>query len=115
MKRLACVLGLGIALAAGGCGGGGMEGIPKQFPGTYKVMIASGGKTDADTMSISEGINSTALLDFVYGISQIRALVIVPTKLNIVPQTLHVSHSGGASSDGGAGGAVVYQITGTKI
>ncbi len=110
--------------------------------GNYSITITANGKSDGDTVTINRGSDNYVLLNFVFGISQVRCAVGGSGSLTLPRQVLHVSHSTGVAdgmatgtgkidaegkieleidlmtpgigpSDGGAG-PVVYQIAGMR-
>ncbi len=102
---LACALLLG-------CGDSGNPGMPGPLVGAYTVQIAANGKMDDDVMSVSPASNDGVLLDFVYGISQVRCDLMGASSVSIPRQKLHVSHSTGIA-DGVATGSGTIGTDGT--
>jgi hypothetical protein len=108
MRSLLLTLAL---LTAAGCGGSA-SGMPESLVGMYKITIEANNKKDDDTMNVALGSNHGVLLDFVYGISQVRCGVVGSTGLTIPRQILHVSHSTGVM-DGTAAGMGTIAADGT--
>lgn len=108
MKSLS-ILWLALALVSlAGCNNGGTP-MPMALVGNYKVMIAANGKMDVDTMSVTLGADNGVLLNFVYGISEVRCGVTGSTGLTIPRQVLHVSHSTGTYDGTGSGMGTIAQ------
>jgi hypothetical protein len=100
------LLGLTALAALGSLGAGcgsSAPAMPTALLGSYTVMISANGKSDSDEMTVSPASDNGVLLDFVYGISQVRCQVDGSTGLTIQRQILHVSHSTGVA-DGYATG-----------
>ena len=91
------------ATFAAGCGSSAPPPMPNAVVGNYAVVIDANGKMDMDQMTMSVGSNQNVLLDFVYGISQVRGTLAGATQLTLPRQTLHVAHSTGVA-DGVATG-----------
>jgi hypothetical protein len=94
-----------------GCGDSTGSAPPMALLGSYSVMISANGKSDSDEMTVSPASNNGVLLDFVYGISQVRCQVDGSTGLTIQRQVLHVSHSTGVA-DGYATGMGTIDASG---
>jgi hypothetical protein len=94
------------SLPLAGCGSDS-NAMPSALLGNYSVMITSGGKSDVDEMTVSPASNSGVLLDFVYGISQVRCQVDGASGLTIQRQVLHVSHATGVADGYGTGSGTI--------
>ncbi|HEX2573445.1 MAG TPA: hypothetical protein VH877_28105 [Polyangia bacterium] len=90
MRGLLAVLGFG--LVAGGCH---KPVGPEDFAGTYEVLIEANGQADRTRMYASPGSSGTVLLDFTFGISQLRCRIVQPDRLVLDTQTARVEHSTG--------------------
>ena len=100
---------LGLLLFAGltaGCGSAPPP-MTSALLGAYSVMITANGKSDADEMNVSPASNNGVLLDFVYGISQVRCQVEGSSAITIQRQILHVSHSTGVADGYGTGSGTI--------
>jgi hypothetical protein len=113
---------LGVALycavASSGCSS---STAGKALVGSYNVMIAAGGKSDPDIMTVSLGSNSSLLLTFAAGITTdvggvnpdgVRATVKSATMINIDAQPAHIDHSTG-QLDGSLSGAGIINSDGS--
>lgn len=89
------------AVASLGCGSSPSG---KALVGSYNVMIAAGGKSDPDIMSVSLGSGGSMLLTFAAGITTdvggvnpdgLRATLKSASMLTIDSQPAHVDHSTG--------------------
>jgi hypothetical protein len=98
VRRLLVVLAFG--LMVGGC----RKPVgPEDFEGTYEVMIEANGRSDRTRMFASPGSSGAVLLDFTFGISQLRCRIAPPEGLAIDTQPVRVQHSTG-TMDGVASG-----------
>src|SRR4051812_16430480 len=111
LKSVLCVLGASVLLVAG-CGDDRPPPNPGGAVGYYTVQIEANGKTDDDTMYTSVGSNNNLLLNFRYGISQVRASIAGSSELRFPRQTVHVDHSIGVA-DGVATGSGTIAADGT--
>lgn len=90
VRRLFVVFGFG--LLVGGC----RKPVgPEDFAGTYDVMIEANGLADRTRMFASPGASGTVLLDFTFGISQLRCRITSPEGLALDSQSARVQHSTG--------------------
>ncbi len=72
--------------------------------GNYMVTITLNGVSDPDTMTVSQGMDSTLLLTFTAGITTdpngpnpngIRVIPTSSTDFKVLPQAAHIDHSTG--------------------
>lgn len=94
--RAWAVRGLLVVLAFGWMVGGCRKPTgPEDFAGTYEVMIEANGQSDRTRMFASPGSSGTVLLDFTFGISQLRCRIVQPDALALDTQSARVQHSTG--------------------
>lgn len=84
---------------------------PEAFLGTYDVQIERDGLVDDNIMTVTLGSKDNVLLNFEFGVSQVRCKVHGDTDLLLPRQTLHVSHSTGVA-DGVATGMGALDMDG---
>jgi hypothetical protein len=110
---------LGLLFAA--CGNDS-SGEGKMLVGSYSVMISSGGRSDPDVMTISQGTGRNILLTFIAGITTdamgpnpngLRA-GLSGINVEIKPQPCHIDHSTG-NLDGTVSGMGTIMTDGSNL
>jgi hypothetical protein len=99
LAGLLVVLGLGL----GGCGRDESKVSPEDFDGTYEVMIEANGRSDRTRMFALPGSDGALLLNFTFGISELRCQLAEQGRLTLATQPVRVQHSTG-TMDGVASG-----------
>jgi hypothetical protein len=106
------------AIASSGCSA---STAGKALVGSYNVMIASGGKSDPDVMTVTLGSGGAMLLTFEAGITTdqagpnpdgLRATLMNSTMLTLEAQPVHIDHSTG-ELDGNVSGSGSIGADGT--
>lgn len=104
LRLVVASLALSLTLAAAGCGSPPPPAMPTPVLGNYSVVIEANGRMDDDRMYVTIGSANNILLNFLYGISQVRGTLTGSTDLSLPRQTLHVQHSIGVADGVATGG-----------
>lgn len=107
MRALAVVA---AALALPACGSSGPAAVPEALLGGYQVNISSAGRTDPDHLTIAAGSGGSLVLDFVAGLSAVRARL-DGSRLTLPRQRLTVSRASGPLDASATGSGTLTAAT----